>query len=313
MVNVATVPATSASLSACIWSMAWQLRQARVGGMWRNPQTWQRLAAKAYFHSSERCTVGRRALGVRAPRWLPVHLAAPGQERRRRAGRHARPRPVRPPSARPPRHRLLCGAPGSVGFRCAGRSASAPSASDSTAITCPGSARSSTSQSVTPTCAAPRFPAVGADVGTVASSVDRPLPAMAIAAQRADRPKPEGVPVALMRRIMIGDRRRRDAVLREAKGAERLDPKLMASALSPSLQAVPIPPGERLRGLGDRSGQDVKGSRLGSGSRTPDRAQRAVLSQHRRHSRPPCPQERLRFRTVGPKRRSSTDSLTQAA
>ena len=58
MVKVATVPGTSARRSGCIWSMAWHDRQARVGGMWRKPQTWQRLAAKAYFHSSERCTVG---------------------------------------------------------------------------------------------------------------------------------------------------------------------------------------------------------------------------------------------------------------
>ena len=58
MVNVATVPGTSARRSGCIWSMVWHERQARVGGMWRNPQTWHRLPAKAYFHSSERCTVG---------------------------------------------------------------------------------------------------------------------------------------------------------------------------------------------------------------------------------------------------------------
>ena len=58
MVNVATVPGTSARRSGCIWSMAWHDRQARVGGMWRKPQARQRLAAKAYFHSSERCTVG---------------------------------------------------------------------------------------------------------------------------------------------------------------------------------------------------------------------------------------------------------------
>ncbi len=58
MVNVATVPGVSARRSGCIWSMAWQLRQARVGGMWRNPHAVHRLAANAYFHSSERCTVG---------------------------------------------------------------------------------------------------------------------------------------------------------------------------------------------------------------------------------------------------------------
>ena len=36
--------------------------------------------------------------------------------------------------------------------------------------------------------------AVGADVGTITSGVDRPLPVVAVGAQRADRPKPEGVP-----------------------------------------------------------------------------------------------------------------------
>ncbi len=58
IVKVATVPATSARRSACIWSMAWHERQARVGGMWRNPHTVHRLAAKPYFHPSERWTVG---------------------------------------------------------------------------------------------------------------------------------------------------------------------------------------------------------------------------------------------------------------
>ena len=58
MVKVATVPRTSARRSACIWSMARQDRQTRVGGMWRKPQAEQVLASKAYFHSSERRTVG---------------------------------------------------------------------------------------------------------------------------------------------------------------------------------------------------------------------------------------------------------------
>ena len=56
--KVATVPGTSASRSGCIWSMAWHERQARVGGMWRKPHTWQRLATNAYFQRSERWTVG---------------------------------------------------------------------------------------------------------------------------------------------------------------------------------------------------------------------------------------------------------------
>ena len=83
MVKVATVPGTSARRSGCIWSMVWHDRQARVGGMWRKPQTWQRLAAKAYFHCSERWTVGAPGtLGIGPARRLPAQLAAPGQERR---------------------------------------------------------------------------------------------------------------------------------------------------------------------------------------------------------------------------------------
>jgi len=38
--------------------MARHDRQARVGGMWRKPQAVQVLAAKAYFHPSERRTIG---------------------------------------------------------------------------------------------------------------------------------------------------------------------------------------------------------------------------------------------------------------
>ena len=58
MVKVATVPPTSARRSGCIWSMERHYRQARVGGRWRKPQAVQRLAAKAYFQASERCTMG---------------------------------------------------------------------------------------------------------------------------------------------------------------------------------------------------------------------------------------------------------------
>jgi hypothetical protein len=49
--------------------------------------------------------------------------------------------------------------------------------------------------------------AVLAYVGTITAGVDRPLSVVAIAAQRAERTKPEGGPVALMRRMMIGNRR----------------------------------------------------------------------------------------------------------
>ncbi len=83
MVKVATVPGTSAKRSACIWSMAWHFRQARVGGMWRKPQARQRLAAKAYFQSLG--TVHRRGTGALrvGTAWrLSMELASPSQEGR---------------------------------------------------------------------------------------------------------------------------------------------------------------------------------------------------------------------------------------
>ena len=89
-VNVATVPGTSARRSGCIWSMVWHDRQTRVGGRWRKPQTWQRLAAKAYFHSSERCTVGapgRSGSAAAAARGA----SAPARSGRSRTARSSRP------------------------------------------------------------------------------------------------------------------------------------------------------------------------------------------------------------------------------
>lgn len=55
--------------------------------------------------------------------------------------------------------------------------------------------------------------AVLADRRAIASSVDRPLPVVTCRAKRAERAEAKGIPVALMRRMMIGDRRRNDAAL----------------------------------------------------------------------------------------------------
>ena len=59
--------------------------------------------------------------------------------------------------------------------------------------------------------------AVVADRRAVASVLERRLQAIvARFAERANRAKQEGVVIAAMRRVMVGDRRRRDAALRPA-------------------------------------------------------------------------------------------------
>jgi hypothetical protein len=105
--------------------------------------------------------------------------------------------------------------------------------------------------------------AIVANVVAIASLVDRPLALVAIPAERAQRAETESVPIAFVGRVMVGDRRRRDAVPPEAEGAQRLDPELAVSTLSPTLQAVPGTPGERLCWVGDAGRHGVKGSRLG--------------------------------------------------
>ena len=99
---------------------------------------------------ARRAARGRGGVGARG---------ASGRARSRRshtAGRPAPPPPARPPTGLRPR-------PGPPAWPRARRSsaarrASAPSANDSTTITCPGRARSSTSHSATAACAAPRLP-----------------------------------------------------------------------------------------------------------------------------------------------------------
>ena len=54
-------------------------------------------------------------------------------------------------------------------------------------------------------------------------------------AERAQRAEAELVVVALMRRMVISDRRRGDAALLLAQGAQRRDLKLMLRARSPGL------------------------------------------------------------------------------
>jgi hypothetical protein len=95
--------------------------------------------------------------------------------------------------------------------------------------------------------------AIVANVWPIAFVFDRLQTIMARLAQRAQRAEDELVVIALMRRVVVGDRRRRHAVPLEAGSAQRLDAELMMSAPSPTLEAVPGSPGERLSGIGDTS------------------------------------------------------------
>jgi hypothetical protein len=92
----------------------------------------------------------------------------------------------------------------------------------------------------------------------IASLIDRPLALVAIAAERAQRPEPELVVIASMRRAMIGDRGRRDAALLLAQGAERGGCKLVLGPSSPGLQRIPGPPRQRLGGSEITSGHPAK-------------------------------------------------------
>jgi hypothetical protein len=87
--------------------------------------------------------------------------------------------------------------------------------------------------------------AVVADHAAVASLVDGPDALMTVPAERAQRPEHKGVVVALMRRVVIGDRRWRCSALLLAQDAERLDRQLMLGPRAPGLEAIPITPVKR--------------------------------------------------------------------
>lgn len=113
--------------------------------------------------------------------------------------------------------------------------------------------------------------AVGADVQAIASLVDRPLALMAIPAQRAQRPQHKGVVIALMRRVMVSDRRRRQAASFLAQDAKRFDLHLVPGAPAPALQRVPGTPVKRLS-RGEVAGvHGGKGATNGLGQEPDDR------------------------------------------
>jgi hypothetical protein len=70
---------------------------------------------------------------------------------------------------------------------------------------------------------------------------------MAILAERSQGPKHELVVIAFVRRMVIGDRRRRQTSSLAAQHAQRIEAELMGAAPSPALKRVPAPPRERLR------------------------------------------------------------------
>jgi hypothetical protein len=96
--------------------------------------------------------------------------------------------------------------------------------------------------------------AIVVDIVAIASFVDRPLTLMAVLAQRAQRAETELVVIAAMPWMVISDRRRSDAALLLAQGAQRVLVQLMMRALSPALQRVPGTPRKRLGGSEIASG-----------------------------------------------------------
>jgi hypothetical protein len=102
--------------------------------------------------------------------------------------------------------------------------------------------------------------AVVADVANVAALIVRPFAFVAIGAKRLQRSEPKSVPIAMMRRIVVGNGRRRDEPLFQARSAKRLDPELMMRATSPALKTVPFTPGQRLRGIGVQGWHEKKRS-----------------------------------------------------
>jgi hypothetical protein len=111
-----------------------------------------------------------------------------------------------------------------------------------------------------------------ADRRAIAVRVVGPFALVTVPAERLQGAEAEGIPVASVRRVVIGDRRRRDAVGLEAGSAQRLERELVAGAPSPTLEAVPGSPGEHLRRVGDRGGHRI--SRLFLGLRCQPRTLR---------------------------------------
>ena len=124
--------------------------------------------------------------------------------------------------------------------------------------------------------------AVGADVRTIAALIDRPRALMTLLTKRAKRPKHELVVVATMPRVMVGNRRRRQAALLLAQGAERRDPKLMLGPRSPTLKRVPGSPWKGLSGseIACGQGRGLRALRLSlAGARASMRCSRREISR----------------------------------
>lgn len=89
--------------------------------------------------------------------------------------------------------------------------------------------------------------AVLADIASISVGVVGPFLVVAIRAQRLQRTEHKGVVIAAMSRVMVGDRRRREASSLAAQNAERIETELVSAPPSPALKRVPAPPRERLR------------------------------------------------------------------
>jgi hypothetical protein len=87
---------------------------------------------------------------------------------------------------------------------------------------------------------------VVADVAAVAMQIVGPFPLVALEAQRLERPQAEGVPIAAMRRVVIGDAGGINPALGRARPAQRLDLELVRRPAPPALQPVPRSPGGEL-------------------------------------------------------------------
>jgi hypothetical protein len=84
--------------------------------------------------------------------------------------------------------------------------------------------------------------AVVATSVAIATPINAVFAVMASLTQALKLTEPELVPRSAMRHNVVGDRRRRHAILFQASGAERLDRQLMLCPATPALEAVPRPP-----------------------------------------------------------------------